>query len=155
MTETPESWAFDLPDPYATPEHLAGYWRALTEGEKTRAGELLRWAAQLINEEPGSDDFDPTTAAMVSMDMVKRAMLRPQGDGVSETTTSQAMADQSATQTHRYLNPAGNLYLTGGERDRLARRNTELAGGSVTLSSNVRVPGEPWNQQPARSDVSH
>lgn len=153
MTETPSD-QFDLPDPYATSAHLAGYWRTLSEGEETRATELLRWAAQLINEEPGSDNFDPTTAAMVSMDMVKRAMLRPEGDGVSETTTNQSMLDMTAAVTHRYVNPAGNLYLTTGEKARLARKSVALQGGSLTLASNVRVPREPWNQQPSPTNAS-
>lgn len=147
MTEPPPP-SFELPAPYATADHLAGYWRALTEGERTRAAELLRWAALVIDEEPGSDDFDPATAAMVSLDMVKRAMLRGDGDGVSETTTNESMADMTGSTTVRYVNPVGNLYLTAQERNRLSGKNAQPAAGSIALSSNVRVPGQPWNRQP-------
>lgn len=151
MTETPPP-VLELPDPYATAAHLAGYWRPLTAGEQARATELLRWAAQLINEEPRSEQFDPVTAAMVSLDVVKRAMLRGDsgdaGDGVSEVTTNESMADMTGSTTVKYVNPSGNLYLLQSEKDRLARRSGQPAGGSVALSSNVRVPGQPWNQQP-------
>lgn len=157
MTETPPPAepAFDLPAPYATADHLATYWRPLTDGEKNRANELLRWAAQLINEQPGHEDFAPSTAAMVSLDMVKRAMVNgqqgddgPAGDGVLETTLSESMADQSASHTTRYVNPMGALYLTRQEKDRLARRDTQPIGGSLRMRSNAHVPGQPWNRQP-------
>lgn len=146
MAET----SFDLPDPFANADDLAAYWQSLTEAEKTRANNLLKWAAKIIIEQPGSEDFDPVVCAMISMDMVKRAMLN--GDGVSDTTTSQTMADMSASVTSRYVNPAGNLYLLAQEANRLAGRFGGTAG-SLTLTSNVRVPREPWNQQPADTDA--
>ena len=132
-----------LPDPYAEVEDLADYWgRTLSSAEQGRALVLLGWAAKLILEQPGSEDFDPTTAAMVSMDMVKRAMVG--GDGVN--SVQQAMADISATV--QYVNPMGNLYLTASEVDRLAGSPN---GGafSVALSSNVRVPTGSWSWQPS------
>lgn len=135
-----------LPDPYAEVSHLQTYWRTLSAAEQTRATNLLGWAAKLIRDEPGSNDFDELTCAQVSMDMVKRAMVN--GDGVSASTASQSMLDMSASRTERYVNPMGNLYLTEYEKDRLAGR-TGLRGGSLTLSSNARVPGEPWNTQPS------
>lgn len=158
MTETPppDAPTFELPAPYATADHLASYWRPLTGGEKTRATELLRWAAQLIDEQPGHEDFAPTTAGMVSLDMVKRAMVNgqqgdddgPSGDGVLETTRSESMADQTASYTTRYINPMGALYLTRAEKDRLARRDARPVGGSIAMQSNAHVPGQPWNRQP-------
>lgn len=137
--------AIDLPDPYASATDLQSYWRALSGAEQTRATGLLGWAAQLINEQPGSADFDPVVAAMVSMDMVKRAMLN--GDGVSEATQAQSMADMSASNTYRYVNPVGNLYLTSAEVSRLYGRPNGGAAGSLALSSNVRVPRAWWNFQ--------
>lgn len=138
--------AIDLPDPYAEVSDLESYWRTLSQAEQDRATVLLGWAAKIINEQPGFEDFDPLVCAMVSMDMVKRAMLN--GDGVSASTTSQAMADMSATVTNRYVNPVGNLYLTAQEADRLAGRSGPAAF-SVALASNVRVPGYPWSCQPS------
>lgn len=135
-----------LPTPYATVVDLQRYWRTLSSGEQTRATDLLGWAAHLIQKQHGWAQFDALDCAQVSMDMVKRAMIN--GDGVSESTASQAMADMSAARTDRYVNPMGNLYITVYEQDRLAGR-TGKRGGSLTLSSNVRVPAEPWNNQPS------
>lgn len=142
-----------LPETYATATDLAAYWRPLSEAEQARATVLLGFAATLINERPGAAEFSPGTCKHVSLDMVKRAMLK--GDGVLSDTESQSMADMTAANTRRYLNPAGNLYLTDQEADRLARQFGGGAAMSLTLSSNVRVPGEPWNNQPAaQSDAS-
>ena len=141
-----------LPTSYATAAELATYWQPLSEAERTRATVLLGFAATLINERPGAADangdlsFSPATCKHVSLDMVKRAMLK--GDGVLSETSSQSMADMTAATTSRYVNPAGNLYLTDQEADRLARQFGGAAM-SLTLSSNVRVPGEPWNNQPS------
>lgn len=141
-----------LPTSYASADELAAYWRPLSGAEQARATVLLGFAAGLINEQPGAQEFSPGTCKHVSLDIVKRAMLR--GDGVLSDTESQSMADMTAANTRRYLNPAGNLYLTDQEADRLARQ-FGAAAMSLTLSSNVRVPGEPWNNQPsAQSDVS-
>lgn len=133
-----------LPDPYAEVSDLESYWRALSQDEQGRAATLLAWAAKLINEQPGSADFDPLTCAQVSMDMVKRAMIN--GNGVVEATNAQAMADMSASITSKYANPMGNLYLTDAEADRLAGRSNGSAF-SVTLKSNARVSPYPWNRQ--------
>lgn len=141
--------SFDLPDPYATADDLAAYWRVLTQDERARATNLLTWAAQGIKELPGSDDFDPVTCAQISMDSVKRALLS-RGDGV--TSVDQSMSDMSAN--IRYINPTGNLYLTGQEMARLYKQFDGTAV-SLTLTSNVRVPCEPWNNQPSsQTDVS-
>lgn len=134
--------------PYATAEELEAYWRTLSVAEKGRATVLLGYAATLINEQPGAADangdpaFRLATAKHISLDMVKRAMLN--GEGVSAVT--QSMADMS----HRaeYTNPVGSLYLSAWERDRLAGKAGQAAG-SVALSSNARVPGQPWNYQPS------
>lgn len=137
--------ALVLPDPYAAVADLETYWRTLSVAEQGRATSLLGWAAKLINEQPGSADFDPLTCAQVSMDMVKRAMIN--GDGVSESTTSQTMDVVSASSTQRYVNPVGNLYITTAEADRLAGRVAVGSAFSLTLKSNARVPGHWWNHQ--------
>ena len=131
-----------MPGPYASPDDLQDYWRPLSDGETSRAEILLEAAGDLIDEQRGSDEFVESALKWVSLDMVKRAMIG--GGGV--TQGAQSMADMSASVT--YANPMGNLYLTRQELDRLAGYT---AGGafSLTLSSNVRVPGEPWNYQPS------
>lgn len=139
--------ALQLPTPYADASDLAGYWRPLSDAEQARATVLLGWAAQLISEQPASASFEPLVCAQVSMDMVKRAMMN--GDGVSESTASQAMDVVSSSVTNRYVNPVGNLYLTTAEADRLAGRTSVGSGFSLTLKSNARVPGHWWNNQPS------
>lgn len=140
----------ELPDPYAEASDLAQYWRSLSTGEQTKATYLLKWAAKRIQELPGHEDFDRVVAAEVSMIMVKRAMIATANDreGVTDITSNQSMADMSASSTQKFANPLGALYLTPGEKDRLAGREGQR-GGSLTLSSNVRIPPEPWNNQPS------
>jgi len=142
-----------LPTAYATATDLADYWRPLSDGEATRATVLLGYAATLINEQPGAADLDgdpafsPATCKHVSLDMVKRAMIG--GGGI--TGGSQAMADM--THTVSYVNPVGNLYLTSQELARLQGHPYTGAMGSLTLASNVRVPGHIWNyQQSSQTD---
>lgn len=139
-----------LPDHYASAATLAAYWgRSLSTAEQTRATDLLGRAATLINEIPGAADengdlrFSEKACEHVSLDMVKRAMLS-RGDGAFETSAE--MADM--TGTVKYVNPVGNLYLTDQELNRLTGRVGQV-GNSITLVSNVRVPGEPWNHQPS------
>jgi hypothetical protein len=144
-----------LPAVYAEADDLVDYWRPLSQAEQDRAEILLGYAANLINELPGAADtngdpvFSAATAKHVCLDMVKRAMIG--GGGVSQST--QSMADMSASMT--YTNPVGNLYLTNSERDRLFGYQT---GGafSLTLSSNARVPLQPWNyQQSSQTDAGN
>ncbi|AQT81968.1 hypothetical protein B1R94_25980 [Mycolicibacterium litorale] len=134
--ETPEP-----PAPYATWQQLQVYWgRSLSTDEQARATDLLVRAARRINELPGSESFDPGTCEDISLDMVKRAMLS-RGDGVTEVSAS--MADMSGTQ--RFINPAGNLYITSQERARLA--GNPPAAFSLMPTSNARVPMNPWTYQ--------
>jgi Phage protein Gp19/Gp15/Gp42 len=135
--------AFQLPGPYADVDDLQAYWRTLTQAEQDRASVLLDWAAQVIGELPDHADFSAAVCAHVSMDAVKRAMLN--GDGV--TSQAQSMADISVNQT--FVNPMGNLYLTGSEIDRLYGRSSRGRAFSLTLTSNAAPPPEPWNRQPS------
>jgi hypothetical protein len=138
-----------LPTQYATVEELATYWRPLSNAEADRADDLLTRAATLINEERGAATFVQSACNAVSLDMVKRAMLG--GGGI--TQGSQAMADMSATVT--YVNPAGNLYLTRSELQRLTGEPSGAAF-SLTPTSNTRVPLNRWNYQQSTqtTDVS-
>lgn len=129
----------ELATQYASVDEIGAYWRPLSDGERSRADDLLTRAATLINELPGASAFVLTACNAVSLDMVKRAMIG--GAGVTEQ--SQAMADLNVNQ--HFANPMGNLYITAAERHRLA--GYPSAAGSLTLSSNVRVPGQPWNHQ--------
>lgn len=127
---------------YADSDELETYWRPLSEAEQDRAEDLLGRAAVLINELPGAANFSAAACAHVSLDMVKRAMVASaNGEGVTEQ--SQAMDDMSATQ--RFANPMGALYLTAREIARLVGPTPPAF--SLTPTSNVRVPVNPWTYQ--------
>lgn len=129
------------PGPYATADDLGGYWRALSSGEQAQATVLLAAASDRINEVPGAQNFVKTAAHWVALDMAKRAMI----GGGGEKSESQAMAGMTVTRA--FTNPMGDLYVTSKEINRLRGRFGQSAG-SVVLTSNVRVPREPWNFQP-------
>lgn len=129
------------PGPYATVGDLGGYWRALSSGEQTNATDLLVAASDRINEFPGAANFVKTACHWVALDMVKRAMI----GGGGEKSESQSMAGM--TVTRGFANPMGDLYITSKELNRLRGRFGQAAG-SVVMSSNVRVPQQPWNFQP-------
>lgn len=128
------------PGPYATVGDLGGYWRALSSGEQTNATDLLVAASDRINEFPGAANFVNKACHWVTLDMVKRAMI----GGGGEKSESQSMAGM--TVTRGFANPMGDLYITSKEVNRLRGRFGQAAG-SVVMSSNVRVPREPWNFQ--------
>ena len=145
-----------LPDTYASHNDLATYWgKALSVAEQGRVTALLGYAATIINELPGAADqdgnpaFSAATCKHVSLDMVKRAMLS-RGDGVTEEQAS--MADMLGVR--KFVNPVGNLYLTAAEIRRLTNPGSSQLF-SLTPTSNVRVPGQPWNYQPsAQADAA-
>jgi hypothetical protein len=126
---------------YADAEDLQAYWRPLSAAEQARANVLFGAAADLINEQRGSDTFVDTAKHWVSLDMVKRAMISA-ADGVRQL--DQAMAGITANQT--FVNPTGALYLLPAEIQRLNGWPTQTIF-SVHLKSNSRVPLEPWNYQ--------
>lgn len=130
------------PGPYATADDLAGYWRALTSAEQSRATVLLGAVADRINEYPNAANFVNTACHWVSLQAVKRAM-QVSGDG--EKSESQSMLGMSIERT--FDNPAGNLYVTARELNRL-RGRVGQAAGSLVLTSHVRVPLDRWNYQP-------
>lgn len=136
---------------YATSDQLATYWRALSDAEEARATVLLGYAAALINQLPGAldDDGDPVLdteiAAMVSMDMVKRAMTG--GDGIK--SQQQGMADVTSTIVYQSVGgQLGTLYLTTDEKKLL------IGGGaaafSVGYANTPSVPRLPWIYQVKR-----
>ena len=128
--------------PYATAADLAAYWRPLTDLEQQRAGVLLQAAGDLIDEHDGSADFVGTALHWVSLDMVKRAMLTP--DGI--TSQSQGMGDMNVSQT--FANPMGNLKLGRDELRRLKGIGpAEQRAFSLTGTNNVRVPYTVWGYQ--------
>lgn len=130
-----------FPGPYATQEDLAGYWRPLTDAEQSRATVLLGAAADRINELPNAANFVGSACHWVSLDAVKRAMI-VSGDGIK--SESQSMAGMDINRS--FVNPMGDLYISSRELNRLRGRVGQSAG-SVVLSSNARIPMQPWSFQ--------
>src|SRR5690606_13507201 len=99
---------------YATAADLEARWRTLTSDEKTRAGVLLVDAAIIIDREcPPADPLtDEGARKMVSCSMVKRAMASGEGASV-DSQTAQA---GPFSNTFKFSNPSGDLYLTKSER---------------------------------------
>lgn len=99
---------------YATPSDLEARWRPLADSEGGRAQTLLEDASQMIRDRwPGVDQrvaegwLSANTLKRIVCAMVKRAMLTPGGDGV--TQVSEAAGPWNLSQT--FANPSGNLYL--------------------------------------------
>lgn len=105
---------------FADVSDLEARWRALTGDERARAEVLLDDAAAVI-EADGVDVSRPGAArarllAMVSCDMVRRAMLAsPERPAATQGSVTVGPFSESFT----YANPTGDLYLTRAERRRL------------------------------------
>lgn len=90
---------------FATPEHLAAYWRPLATAEQSRATTLLGYAAMFIRQEaPDIDEriaADPNlaeAARWVSVDMVADAMaIAPSHRGKLAFAEAKGPFNQSAT----------------------------------------------------------
>lgn len=58
-----------------------------------------------------------TEPALVSRNMVKRALRSGDFDGVKQSQLTQTLGSISATESRQYSNPDGNLYVTAQEAD--------------------------------------
>lgn len=124
---------------YATVIQLEARWRTLTDAEKTRAGKLLEDAAVIIDGEcPPADPLtDAAAREMVSCSMVKRAMASGEGASV-DSQTAQA---GPFSNTFKFANPSGDLYLTKQERRTLGCRK----GKPFTIDTMPPGAGvQPW-----------
>lgn len=131
---------------FATVSDLEARWRPLSPAEETRATVLLGDAAARIRAAvPDVDDriddgtLDPDLPLIVSVEMVKRAMLAP----VDQAPAGQVQQTAGPfSQSISYTNPTGDLYLTKAER--------RLLGGGVQRASSVDMtpPHTPWPSTP-------
>jgi len=97
----------------------------LTDAQRTAVSVLLEDAGAMLSALVEVNDEDESQAEllrMVSCAMVQRAMASWAADayGVDELTSTMGPFSQTA----RYSNPSGNLYLTKQERDLLGVRGT-------------------------------
>ncbi|WP_433597919.1 hypothetical protein ACQPXH_19200 [Nocardia sp. CA-135953] len=147
---------------FATTDDLAGFWRPLVGAEVTRATTLLGYAAVLIRTEwPDIDDrialydenprpanaLDPAVPELVSLCMVKRAMIG--GTGGGEGVSSEMQVGGPYTHQTSYSNPMGNLYLTAQERRQLSPTGTRRRAFTInTISEDAGTRLPWWDREP-------
>lgn len=109
-------------DAFATVGDLEARWRELDGGERERAEALLMDATALISSmrgfcaPEGDDELALANLTAVTCAVVRRAMDAGGGAyGVSQQSQTAGSFSESVT----YTNPAGDLYLTKAERQRL------------------------------------
>lgn len=115
---------------YAEISDLEARWRPLTSEEEAVASVLLADATQMIRDRWPSIDAD-LAAGTRSIDtlipivcaMVKTAMQNPGNEGVESSTVQTGPFSDS----RKYANPNGNLYLTGQMIQTLDGFNTRTA----------------------------
>lgn len=121
---------------FATSDDIAARWRPLTSAEQGKAEVLLEDAATYLSEYVVVDEDDEQQASilkMVSCSMVIRAMLASENNvfGVTE----QSISADIYSQTMRYQNPSGDLYLTASEK--------RLLGITSSYLTSIRPVIEP------------
>lgn len=79
---------------------------------------LRAWFPDL-DDRIAAGSLDAAVAAMVSRNMVKRALRSGDFDGVKQSQVTQTLGSISATESRQYTNPDGNLYVTAQEADLL------------------------------------
>lgn len=124
---------------FATYQDLEARWRPLNEAEQARATVLLDDAAVYLSryvDVCGCDDSQFAALKIVSCSMVIRAMSNADSDafGVSEQTIKADIYSQS----WKYANPSGDLYLTAGEKRMLGITGSYLKSLRPTINP-VRV----------------
>lgn len=72
-----------------------------------------------VDDRIAAGSLDAGVAAMVSRNMVKRALRSGDFDGVKQSQLTQTLGSISATESRTYSNPDGNLYVTAQEADLL------------------------------------
>lgn len=124
--------------PYATPQDLESRWRPLLPDELERAAVLLgdaatriRAAAPDVDVRIASQELDADIPLLVSVEMVRRAMLAP----VDQAPAGQVQQTAGPfSQSVSYTNPTGDLYLTKAERQMLG------AGGQAAFTVPLGSP---------------
>jgi len=109
--------------PFASPDDLIP---APTGTEYDRAEQLFDEAAVWlrawfpdVDDRIVSGDLAADVPAMVSRNMVKRALRSGDFEGVKQSQLTQTLGSISATESRQYSNPDGNLYVTAQEADLL------------------------------------
>lgn len=104
--------------PFADVSDIEARWRPLSAAETTVADALLDDASDLIRNRFGDIDarldsgsITEATLVRVVVGMVRRAMLSPGFEGVESLQQTTGPFSVNA----KYVNPAGNLYLSADD----------------------------------------
>lgn len=127
---------------YATADDLADRWRPLSTEEQARAvvllsdaGVRIRVACPDVDARIAALTLDPEVPLIVSVDMVRRAMMSPVNQpAVSNSQTTVGPFQQGLT----YANPTADLYLTKAERKLLGCSSQRAS--FVDLAPNATSP---------------
>lgn len=110
-----------MAEPFATADDLIP---VPTGDEYDRAEQLFAEAAVWlrawfsdVDDRIVSGDLAADVPAMVSRNMVKRALRSGDFEGVKQSQVTQSLGSISATESRQYSNPDGNLYVTAQEAD--------------------------------------
>ena len=149
VTESPRSvpiavTATPIGLPFATPEELAAYWRALTPEEVTRATSLLLIASNRLRAYDRGNDPDLDTRASedaafrslvnwITMEAVKRAMSTPAGDPSVESKT---MTAGVYSENIKYTNPTGDLFFRKSELAALGLSHSQSLGSITPVTAS-------------------
>lgn len=127
---------------YATAADLAARWRPLSTSEEQRAivlladaGVRIRSACPDVDARLDAATLDPDVPLIVSVEMVRRAMMSPV-DQPAVTNSQTQVGPFSAGLT--YANPTADLYLTKAER-RMLGCSIQKAG-YVDMAPNATSP---------------
>ena len=132
--------------PYATAQDLADRWRPLSPSEQERASVLLGDAATRIRAAVSDVDARVNTGALdagipllVSVEMVRRAMLAP----VDQAPAGQVQQTAGPfSKSVSFANPTGDLYLTKAERQMLGGGGQRAF--TVPMGGPSRAVHRPW-----------
>lgn len=128
---------------YATWQDVQARWRTLTVDEQALATTLLEDAA--VELDGACPPSDPPTARelsvrkIVSVRMVKRAMLSADAGGAGVTSLQQSGGPYQ--QTQQFANPLGDLYLTKADKRLLG------CGGQRAFSIDLLASGDPEDEE--------
>lgn len=132
--------------PYATAQDLADRWRPLSPAEQERATVLLgdaatriRASAPNVDERIAAGSLDPGIPLLVSVEMVRRAMLAP----VDQAPAGQVQQTAGPfSQSISYTNPMGDLYVSKAERKMLG--GGAQGAFTVDLAPDMVAPLPSW-----------
>lgn len=126
-----------MADPFATKEELAAGWRPLTPAELLIVDSKLADASYWLRIwYPELDTIDDTYGPnMVVREMVKRALLNGDVEGIAQTSENESAGPWAHSNSRSYTNPDGSLFLKKVEIDLLDRITGRNSDGAVSMTA--------------------